>query len=62
MVSKNLIKLIHSLELKKFRKESGLFVAEGEKLVFDLIAAGMECVKLIATERYLSSLPALPTR
>ena len=59
MVSKNLIKLIHSLELKKFRKESGLFVAEGEKLVFDLIAAGMECVKLIATERYLSSLPAL---
>ena len=45
--------------MKKFRKESGLFVAEGEKIVFDLIAAGMECVKLIATKRFLASLPAL---
>lgn len=59
MLSKNLIKLIRSLEMKKFRKESGLFVAEGEKIVFDLIAAGMECVKLIATKRFLASLPAL---
>ncbi len=59
MVSKNLIKLIRSLELKKHRKESGLFVAEGEKIVFDLLAAGMECVKLIATSRHISSLPRL---
>lgn len=59
MISKNLIKLIRSLELKKHRKESGLFVAEGEKIVFDLLAAGMECVKLIATKRFIASLPAL---
>lgn len=36
MISKNKIKLIHSLEHKKFRKETGLFVAEGKKIISDL--------------------------
>ena len=36
MISKNKIKLIHSLEHKKFRKETGLFVAEGRKIISDL--------------------------
>ena len=39
MLSKNLIKQVRSLEMKKFRKETNLFVAEGEKLVSDLIAS-----------------------
>ena len=56
MISKNLVKFIHSLEIKKFRKETGLFVAEGEKLVKDLLASGMECTKLIATERTIASI------
>ena len=31
-ISKNKIKYIHSLELKKNRKEEGVFLAEGPKL------------------------------
>ncbi len=56
MLSKNLIKLVRSLDMKKFRKETNLFVAEGEKLVNDLIASGVECHKIIATEKHASAL------
>ena len=38
MISKNRIKLIHSLEQRKQRKLHGLFVAEGHKLVGDLLS------------------------
>lgn len=54
MLSKNLLKLIRSLEIKKYRKESNLFVAEGEKLVKDLLASDVECTRIIATEEFLS--------
>ena len=37
MVSKNLIKYVKSLELKKNRRHEGLFVAEGPKVVADLM-------------------------
>ena len=37
MLSKNKIKYIRSLELKKNRKEEKVFVAEGHKLVDDLM-------------------------
>ena len=40
MISKNQIKLIRSLELKKNRKRENLFVAEGPKVVGDLLRAG----------------------
>ena len=40
MLSKARIKLIHSLELKKYRRQEGLFVAEGHKLVGELLSAG----------------------
>ena len=36
MLSKNQLKLVRSLELKKNRKKEGLFVAEGPKVVGDL--------------------------
>ena len=36
-LSKNKIKYIHSLELKKIRKEERVFLAEGPKLVGDLL-------------------------
>ena len=47
MISKNKIKLIRSLEQKKFRKEWQLFVAEGHKLVDDLLPA-FDCAFLAA--------------
>lgn len=37
MLTKNKIKLINSLDRKKNRKEHGLFIVEGEKLVDELI-------------------------
>lgn len=40
MISKNKIKLIRSLETKKGREKHQLFVAEGHKVVADLVAAG----------------------
>ena len=39
MISKAKIKLIHSLEIRKYRRESGLFVAEGHKLVNEMLAS-----------------------
>jgi len=48
MLSKNRIKYIRSLELKKKRKEYNVFVAEGPKLIEDLLGV-FHCHLLIAT-------------
>lgn len=55
-LSKNKIKMIRSLEMKKFRKETGLFVAEGNKLVTDNLPV-MKCETLIATSDWFSAHP-----
>ena len=55
MISKSLLKQIKSLEQRKFRKETGLFVAEGGKTVQDLIDLGIEATSIIATEEWLKS-------
>lgn len=55
MLSKALLKQITSLEFRKYRKESGLFIAEGGKTVTDLIKAGMTAEKIIATQEWLST-------
>lgn len=55
MLTKAQLKLIKSLEHRKFRKENKLFVAEGWKTVGDLIACGLECKLLIATKEWLST-------
>ena len=54
MISKSKIKFIHSLEQKKFRKESKMFVAEGHKLVEDLLPA-FECTYLTALTKWLET-------
>ena len=51
MISKNLIKLIKSLEQKKYRKREKLFVAEGPKVVGDLMAL-MAPQRIIATSEW----------
>ena len=55
MISKSLLKLIKSLEQRKFRKETGLFVAEGGKTVQDLLDLGLACTNIIATEEWLKN-------
>ncbi len=56
MLSKNDIKTIRSLQHKKFRTLSGLFVAEGHKLVGDLYGH-FHCSLLAATESWLHDHP-----
>ena len=53
MITKNQIKLIKSLRLKKNRKQSGFFVAEGEKIVDELIESEIDSINLFSTsEKY----------
>ena len=55
MITKNQIKLIKSLRLKKNRKQSGFFVAEGEKIVDELIESDLDSINLFSTsEKYKS--------
>ena len=50
MISKNQIKFVRSLEQKKQRLREGCFVAEGPKVVGDLLAAGFKARQLFAVE------------
>lgn len=52
MFSKSKIKLINSLSKKKFRDETGFFIAEGTKLVLDL-GTTLHCVLLATTPEWL---------
>lgn len=58
MLSKNRIKYIHSLELKKYRKSEHAFLAEGNKLVQDLLGH-FPCKLLVATTSWLEEHPRL---
>ncbi len=53
MLSKNKIKLIHSLAYKKYRDQNDLFVAEGTKTILE-IAPYADCEILCATTEWLS--------
>ena len=55
MISKNQIKFIRQLEQKKFRHREGLFVAEGTKVVGDLLKAGYIPHSLYATPDWIAS-------
>ncbi|WP_027450547.1 TrmH family RNA methyltransferase [Xylanibacter brevis] len=52
MISKNQIKFIKQLDLKKYRKRENLFVAEGHKVVGDLLSCGFEPHTLFATNEW----------
>lgn len=58
-VSKNQVKLVNALAIKKFRDEAGLFLAEGRKLVRDM-ARVFTCETIFVTREWLitNELPA----
>lgn len=56
MLSKNKIKYIRSLELKKNRKEEQVFIAENNKLVGDLLGY-FSCKLIVATQDWLDAYP-----
>jgi len=51
MVSKNQIKLITSLQQKKYRKQEQLFFAEGVKVVQELLHSNFELQELFTTKQ-----------
>ena len=58
MLSKNKLKYLRSLSLKKNRDAEGCFLAEGPKVVGDL-SVRFACKLLAATESYLSVHPGM---
>ena len=54
MITKNLVKYIHSLNLKKHRDAQHCFVAEGPKVITDLLPL-IPCKALYATEDFFAS-------
>ena len=52
MISKNQIKFVRQLEQKKYRQREGLFVAEGPKVVGDLLRHGWQPKALYATSAW----------
>lgn len=50
MLSKGLIKLVNSLRHKKYRQQHGLFVAEGHKMIGDLIKIGSPIKTIISAQ------------
>lgn len=58
MLSKNKQKYVRSLALKKHRDAQGVFIAEGPKVVGDLLPL-LPCVLLCATPQYLAAHPAV---
>lgn len=55
MVSKNQIKLISSLQQKKFRQLNQLFIAEGVKVIQELLDANFELEHIYTTESLFKS-------
>lgn len=55
MLSKNKIKFINSLKKKKYRNESGLFLAEGAKLVNEILSSGFQVPLICATPEWMNS-------
>jgi len=50
LVSKSQLKLITSLQQKKYRDKTGLFIAEGPKVIAEFITSGLRLHSLFASE------------
>jgi len=60
MLAKSEIQFLRSLRDRKARQEHGLFVAEGEKLVDDLITSGLKVQRIYPTAKYNGPLKQHP--
>ena len=56
MVSKNQIKLIKSLQQKKYRLVNRLFIAEGVKVIQELLQSNFELEHLFITENIFTEI------
>ncbi len=53
MLSKNQIKFVNSLKQKKYREEHNLFIAEGNKIVSELLNSSIVVKQVYATSEFL---------
>lgn len=54
MLSKNQIKFINALKQKKFREEHHLFIAEGNKIIHELLRSEIKIKQLYTTTNFIS--------
>ena len=52
MLSKNVVKYLNSLQLKKYRQEHGSFLVEGAKSVEELLASDFQIEMVIASDQF----------
>jgi RNA methyltransferase, TrmH family len=52
MLSSTKIKWLKSLSIKKFRRQEGLFVAEGEKIVYELLQSNWKVTDVFAIDSW----------
>lgn len=57
MISKNNIKFINSLRIKKFRSQEGLFIAEGERLIEELLNSSLKTKAIYHTRDWSPAMP-----
>ena len=57
MLSKNQIKILRGLQRKKERKNSGLYIVEGKKIVQEILDSKDDWVELYATKSWLEQYP-----
>ena len=57
MLSKNQIKILRGLKRKKERKNSGLYIVEGKKIVQEILNSKHNWVELYATKSWLEQYP-----
>ena len=62
MITKNEIKFVRSLKIKRNRIKSDQFIVEGEKIVDELIDSSLELVKVYSTSSKYESLDRLYTK
>ena len=61
MLSKRLVKIIKSLQIKKFRQREQLFFVEGEKVLVELLGSDYQITDLFMTQEFENSHPGLIT-
>jgi TrmH family RNA methyltransferase len=63
MISKPVISLLRSLEHKKFRQQHGLFIAEGRKIISEILSTGsFEVEELFLLPESVAFIPAAQLR
>lgn len=56
MLGKNEIKFINSLKIKKYRYQEQAFIAEGKKLILDLLKSDLQIKTIVGKDNWLSYL------